>query len=227
MTKDGSSASRVSAVRSRFIRKSAKPGSKRRPKTILILGAKNIGKTCLAKRYLNGDFNEHYVSTVEERYAADITYKGYKINVEIVDIDAFEFPAMRDLCVKEASLLMLVYEIGNKKSFEVLKKIYDITRSVCDYPLPTIIVGTKADKLESKLMVDGKTDDYVEEFVQELNSNVHTDIAQSIITSSKIGFHVNQAFNLGLEDIVKTINTASLAENSHLDTQNNGCCTIL
>ena len=220
---------RVSKIRSRFIRKSAKPGAKRKPKSILMLGSKNIGKTCLAKRFVSGEFAENHVATVEERYAKDVLFKEYQLHIEIVDIDAFEFPAMRDLSVKEAKIIMLVYEVGSRKSLDILKKIYDAIKDVCDFPVPVVIVGTKADKLESKEMIEGDADSNVQEFVNELNASLHTNATKAIITSAKLGFNVTEAFDFILEEMVKTMNTASLtlSGNELSAPKREGCCTLI
>lgn len=226
MVKEGSTKSKPG---SRFLRKSAKPGAKRKPRSILLLGAKNIGKTCLAKRFMHGQFGENHVATVEDRYPYDLKYKEYQIHTEIIDIDAFEFPAMRELCVKEASIIMFLYEVGNKKSFDIMKKIYVANKDVRDYPVPFVIVGTKGDKMEHKDMVDGVTEAYVEKFVDEMNEEVNGNIVRNIITSAKLGFNVNNAFYLGLDDVIKTMNAASLYPGSFADNeqQNGDCCCVI
>ena len=217
--------SRAEMIRSRFVRKSAKPGAKRRPKTILMLGAKSIGKTCLAKRFTEGSFIENHKPTVEERYVHDTNYNDYQLHVEIVDIDAFEFPAMRDLSIKEACIVMLLYEVRNRKSFEIMQKIYEIVTEAREIPVPIMIVATKADKLDGEEMMGEQKDPYVDDFVLDINASSHTHGVKHIKTSAKLGYNVTEAFHMGLDDIIKLMTAGSLVSSSNIDKdENDGCC---
>lgn len=197
-------------MRSRFIRRSAKPGAKRKPKIILLLGSKSIGKTCLIKRHTEGKFVEEHKPTVEDCFPFDIKNDAFDIHCEIVDIDPFDFPAERDLHVKNACVVMLVYEVRNRKSFEIMQKIYDGIKDVRDSAVPLIVVATKCDKLDSNEMMGEEKDSYVDEFVLDLNSSSFADGVKHIKTSSKLGYNVSEAFEIASSEVIKVQGSDSL-----------------
>jgi len=227
MPRQGSNAGKV---RSRFIRRSAKPGAKRKPKVVLLLGSKSIGKTCLVKRHMDGKFVEEHIPTVEDRFPYNLQKDSFDIHCEIIDIDPFDFPAERDLHVKNASVIILVYEVRNRKSFEIMQKIYDGIKDVRDSAVPLLVVATKCDKLDSTAMMGEEKDSYVDEFVLDLNSSKFADGVKHINTSSKLGYNVDEVFTIAFDNLIKVHSGDSL-QLSAVDVdeqQGSGCpCVIL
>ena len=227
MPREGSKAGKV---RSRFIRRSAKPGAKRKPKIVLLLGAKSIGKTCLIKRYLEGKFVEEHIPTVEERFPYDIKQDSYELHCEIIEIAPFDFPAERDLHVKEASVIMLVYEVKNRKSFDIMRKIYDSIKDVRGKGVPLMVVATRCDKLDSNEMMGEDKDGYVDEFVLDLNTSRFADGVRHMNTSSKLGYNVSETFKSAFNEIIKVHNNESLPhpQDDAEEPEGSGCqCAIL
>lgn len=213
----------------RFIRKSAKPGAKRKPSIILLLGAKSIGKTCLIKRFIEGQYIEGNHPTVEDRFPYDIKQDAGTVHCEIVDIDPFEFPAERDLHVKQAYVIMLLYEVRNKKSFDIMRKIFDAIEHVRDNAVPLIMVATKCDKLDSGEMMGEGKEAYVNEFVLDLNSSKFVDGVRHMNTSAKLGYNVSESFNTAFDDIIKIKKSETVPNlsGSAEDTQGPGCCCAI
>ena len=225
MPRQGSSAAKV---RSRFVRRSAKPGAKRKPKIVLLLGSKSIGKTCLIKRLLEGKFIEEHKPTVEDRFPYEVKNDSFDIHCEIVDIDAFDFPAERDLHVKSACVIMLVYEVRNRKSFEIMQKIYDGIKDVRDSPVPLIVVATKCDKLDSTEMMGEDKANYVDEFVLDLNSSSFADGVRHMNTSAMLGYNVNEAFKIAFNEIIKIQSNETLPHPAGDAEEQKGCpCSIV
>ena len=183
------------SVKTRNVRRSAK--SKRKPRKIVLIGASKSGKTALAKRFVYNTYSDKYTPTVEEVYHCDYSYHGYNLNLEIIDLPSpFQFPAMRDLYIYKADIIMLVYEIGNKASIKEVRTIYPIIkeqRSDLGTNLPVVLVGTKSDQV-------GQGTD---EDVSDIPVDIHT------ITSAKYSSNINESFELGLDGIVHKIRTMS------------------
>ena len=219
-------------IRSRFVRKSGKPGAKRRPKTVLLLGAKSIGKTSLIKRFIDGSFPSSLPATVEDRFQYDLSGSN-QLYCEIVDIDAFEFPPMRDLNIKEACVIVLLYEAKNRKSFDVMKKLYSIITSVRDDPVPLVVLATKTDKLDSGEMMNEVKEHHVDEFVLDLNSSSSADGVRHMNTSAKLGYNVSEAFGVAFTEVKNVFQNESLAGGSlGFTDQEDGdrskcCCTLI
>lgn len=227
MPGDGSARGKI---RSRFVRKSAKPGAKRKPSVILVLGSKSIGKTCLIKRYIEGKFIEIQSPTVEDRFAYDIKQDNNELHCEIVEINPFDFPAERDLHVKDAYVIMLVYEVRNRKSFEIMQKIYESIKDVRENAVPLIVVATKCDKLNSNEMMGEEKEGYIDEYILDLNASRFADGVRHINTSAKLGYNVSEAFKYAFSEIIKIRNSELFSPHPELseDSQGSGCsCAIL
>ena len=192
--------------KNRFIRLSAKPGAKRKPYKILLMGARNTGKTSLIKRFKDGDMDDVYEQTaVEESYNVGYSLKNSSLSLQIIDLSCpFDFPVMRNMHIKEAAVIMLLYELKDDKSFEFVEKLYDIVSEVRDTNRAEIIlVGTKVDKLETSDMKGCMMSTRVEDFIQNHAECKH------IVVSAKLGFRVNDCFELGFDSITRKISTIS------------------
>ena len=163
---------------------------------IVVMGAAEAGKTALVKRFVEGSFSKCYVPTVEDNYLKEFKKDGQTLFLNIIDTSgSHQFPAMRDLNIKRANKIMLVYEVGNTKSFDEVKRLYEIVKSDRDDhdEIPVTIVGTK---LDLKQDTKGYNDETVESFLRSIpNSN-----CLHILTSARLSINVWDAFGIGLED---------------------------
>ncbi|XP_065652338.1 ras-like protein rasS isoform X3 [Hydra vulgaris] len=175
----------------------------RRTRRVCVLGPSRSGKSCLVKRFLNNTFSEIYFPTIEECYNLDYVYKGYNLNLDVIDTcGAYVFPVMRDLNIKKADVIIATYEINNKlsikESISICKKVLEIRQDV----VPVILVGCKSD-------LNGEpreNNDYINE---ELNLLDPINI-KHVLTSSKLNINVNDAFEVGFDDVIKIVSKKSL-----------------
>ena len=112
---------------SAFTEAKEKQGSKR----IILLGSTKCGKSALLCRFLRDVFLEEYKPTIEDLHSKRHMYKGFLLNLEIVDMcGPYMFPFMRDMRIKSADVAMVLYEIGKESSMEeagnVLSKIKEL-----------------------------------------------------------------------------------------------------
>ena len=192
---------------------------KRKPKRIILIGSTRCGKTALVHRFIQGRFTTDYTPTIEECYHYQCTYKRIVWNLEIIDLCApFMFPVMRDLNVKSAHIVLLVYEIDNNASIQEIisacKQIKDVRSDV-----PIILVGSKLDLTTNKQRVSAHT----------LLHNLDDD-TRHILTSAKDNIGVIDVFHSSLDDIIKRDPTIVifLTEEDVSSSQNKKkCCEIL
>ena len=104
------------------------------------------------------------------------------------------FPVMRDLNVKSAHVLVLVYEIGNSESTQELAQVADKIKELRPLGLTVVVAGTKCDLAEG-LRERIVCPDILQEKLGEGVCHV--------ITSSKLNIGVSSVFDACLEDYSK------------------------
>jgi len=84
---------------------------------IVVFGSGGVGKTSLVRRYLYNCFQEKYQPTIEDDYRKVISYKGNLCDLTILDTTGtHQFPAMRNLAIRNGDGFIIVYAIDDKLS---------------------------------------------------------------------------------------------------------------
>lgn len=118
----------------------------RKPKKIVLIGATKCGKTSLINRFLYNSFTQEYTPTIEDCYHYQYIYQETPWNLDIIDLCApFMFPVMRDLNIKTAHVILLVYELTNHASIQEIINVSKHVRDIRPEGVTTILVGTKMD----------------------------------------------------------------------------------
>jgi len=113
-----------------------------------MLGDTNTGKSCMLNRFVNHTFDASLIFTIGN----DLKHKKFKIGSTELSIGLWdtcgqsEFDEVTRATLKGASAFVLVYDIGNKKSFETLKSRH-LKWIQEDHPKnkKVILVGNKCD----------------------------------------------------------------------------------
>ena len=114
---------------------------------ILILGSQGSGKSSLIKRFKDNTFEEIYESTIQNNIKKLIQFNKERIELEIIDFDGqTEFtiytPNKFSFGING---YILVYEVINRKSFDLVKTIIEKLDSLVGKKFPKILIGTKID----------------------------------------------------------------------------------
>uniref|UniRef100_A0A7S4KVC1 Uncharacterized protein n=1 Tax=Paramoeba aestuarina TaxID=180227 RepID=A0A7S4KVC1_9EUKA len=119
---------------------------------IAVLGGSYTGKTSLCCQYVENKFPENEWDVLS--YRKEITFEGQQLILEIVDTFGNEqFTAMRDLFIRESDLILLVYSVDNRTSFDELLRILEQIKLVKHkkfYTNSVMVVGNKKDIPEDK-----------------------------------------------------------------------------
>ena len=93
---------------------------------IVILGESGVGKTCIINNFLGLKFVDEFIST----FAAEQQNKKITVDDKIVTINFWDtagqenFRSIAKLFYKGADIIILVYDITSKKSFEEIKNYW-------------------------------------------------------------------------------------------------------
>ncbi|KAL0979497.1 hypothetical protein UPYG_G00185870 [Umbra pygmaea] len=120
---------------------------------IVIVGDGGCGKTSLIKAYTKKDFLENYISTVSEKYAANVRYRGAEYHLNLYDTAGQEaYDRLRPLSYQNANLVLICYDVTCPTSYDnVLIKWYPEVHHFCD-GVPIILVGCKSDLRKDKAL---------------------------------------------------------------------------
>ena len=95
---------------------------------VVLIGESGVGKTSLISRYVNNTFDEGELTTVGATYAGKmVEFPEYNktIKLEIWDTAGQEkYRAVTKIFYKDASAVILVYDITRKESFNELKNYW-------------------------------------------------------------------------------------------------------
>lgn len=117
---------------------------------IVILGSAGVGKTNCVLRFVNGQYRDTYVPTVEDTYRQVVSCNKQITTLQITDTTGtHQFPAMQRLSIQKGHAFMLVYSITSKQTLEELKPIYHQIREIKGdqySETPILLMGCKLDE---------------------------------------------------------------------------------
>ena len=97
-------------------------------KTVLI-GDKSVGKTSIAKRYIENTFNDHTEATIGAAFFSKMVSVSLEdepsvlVKLQIWDTAGEEkFRSLTPMYYKDAAGIIMIYDITNKDTFESLTK---------------------------------------------------------------------------------------------------------
>ncbi|KAK2579277.1 hypothetical protein KPH14_008236 [Odynerus spinipes] len=136
---------------------------------IVLLGDSSSGKTSIAVKFCTNEFTRQYTPTAGiDFFLKNISVGSYKnVNLHLWDVGGLALHGnMLDKYVFAANIILLVYDITNSSSFEILdewtNKIRRINESTEDTPLMAL-VGNKCDIEHQRTVKKDKSHRYAAE----------------------------------------------------------------
>lgn len=165
------------------------------PKTnikIALVGDCGVGKSSIALRYTKNQFLNNYISTGGAAYSNKIIEKnGETLQLDIWDTAGQEkYRSVGKNFYKDAFIILLVYDITRKETFDNLKDIWyaELTQNGEEKPL-LAVVGNKIDQYEKDNTVN---EEDARKFADEIKG-----IFQ--LVSAKTGDNIENLFNILLD----------------------------
>ena len=135
---------------------------------VVLIGDSGVGKTSIISRFTKDTFNNEEMSSS----SAQFTSKTIQINAQSIKVDIWDtagqekFRALAKIFYKDAQVIILVYEIINKESFESIKNYWYKESSENSTADIFFVVGNKSDLYENEQV----TDEEGKKFAKEINA---------------------------------------------------------
>ena len=154
---------------------------------ITLIGDSGAGKTCIINRYIKDDFFSNKVSTMGVSCSNKLVKEDNKLlRLDLWDTAGQEqYRALGRHFYKDSYVIILVYDITNRESFENLKIVWykDLLKYNEKYTI-LAVVGNKNDLYE----IEKVSEDEGRNYAKEIN-------AIFMLVSAKNGDNINNLFN--------------------------------
>ena len=154
---------------------------------LTLLGSSGVGKTCIIRRYTEGDFDDNNIATSGASYSQKhLEIDGKKITIDLWDTAGQEkYRSLGRHFYKDSYIVCLVYDITVENSFIELKEKW--------YP----DLKQYGEKYNVVAVVGNKSDCYEQEEVKEEDAREFATSIQAIfkLTSAKTGDNIEDLFD--------------------------------
>lgn len=161
---------------------------------ICVVGAKDVGKTSLIRRYCEGTFYEESQTTIGVSFKRKIIlYRDKSVELTIWDLGGEEkYRKLFPQYIKGAAGAMLLFDINNIDSFSDLDKWMKIIEEHGEESICKMLIGTKMD-LKNRDVFTKDAKSYHKKYGF---------CGNYVETSSKDEINVNKAFQTAAAEII-------------------------
>lgn len=160
-------------------------------KKICLLGDFCVGKTSLMRRFVEGIFDDKYISTIGVKISRKIVTNADKqVNLLIWDMTGGEDigSPTRVSYLRGAAGALMVCDLTRRSTLAAFERYSKQMRQI--NPQTTLVfIGNKVDLVHERMISDGE--------LQEICSRLGN--STFILTSAKTGYQVEEAFNYLVE----------------------------
>jgi small GTP-binding protein len=151
----------------------------------IIIGSSGVGKTCILRRLVEDSFKSDSPSTIGVEFDSTIIdIDGDSIKLQIWDTAGQErFRSIAKAYFRNAVGVILVFDIGERKTFDDVNMWLTDVHSLCDPTASILLVGNKADLEENRVVTVAEAEQY---------ANHHQ--LKYLETSALSGANVREAF---------------------------------
>lgn len=159
-------------------------------KKICMLGQFGVGKTSLSRRFVEGIYDDSYLSTIGVKVSQKLLKpislspgKFCQLNFLVWDIEGFESDSLqlKNYLVGAAGALIIA-DLTRRETIEIVPEIYQTFIRI-NPSAPAVLLGNKVDLLD-------KTAESVKLF-EDTAAGIGQDM---LLTSAKSGLHVDEGF---------------------------------
>ena len=121
---------------------------------LIVVGEQNTGKSCILNRFANEIFEENYQATIGLDFLNKIVnINGQEVHLVLYDTAGQEkFRSLIPMYIREAQIILLIYDITSKESFESIPKWFSDILNVKNDEAIFALVGNKIDLNDKRVV---------------------------------------------------------------------------
>ena len=160
---------------------------------IILVGETNTGKTSIIKSIMGLDFNSTESSTTGVSYVnKKMKVNDKEYNIAIWDsVGQEKFRSLTKIFLKDSKIVIFVYSITEKKSFEEINFWYETVKSNLGDKVVLGLAGNKKDLFQEEKVTEKEGEDKAKEIGAKFK-----------LTSAKTGVGIKEFFQILLEEYV-------------------------
>ncbi|XP_047486817.1 ras-related protein Rap-2b-like [Penaeus chinensis] len=121
-------------------------GVPRRRYQVTLMGHARVGKSTIVSQFLYDKIITNYKPTVEELHRGEYEIEGETLTLDLLDTSgAHQFPAMRELAIRQSDAFILVFAIDDPSSWDTLTSLREEIVRLRGPTVPLVVVGNKLD----------------------------------------------------------------------------------
>ncbi len=165
---------------------------------IVVAGDGGVGKTTMLHRYINRKYLDDTRMTIGlEIFNKDVKVNGSLYQVIFWDVGGQEhFRELHEFLIKGVMGAIFMFDLSRMNTLKSLDEWLAILRAY-DKDIPILIVGSKYDLIADRMDDDEITN--LNEYI--LNVKEERNFFDYVITSSKIGYNIDETFSALLEKV--------------------------
>ena len=162
-------------------------------KKICLLGDFAVGKTSLVRRFVEGRFDDKYLSTIGVKISRKVlTRPNYKIKMLLWDLSGGQEISKAQLSyLRGTAGALIVCDLTRSETLAAFE-LYARQVRALNAKVPLIFVGNKADLKQERVISDAQ----LKTLCEKLGGPY-------LLTSAKTGMHVEDAFKLLADQIIE------------------------
>jgi small GTP-binding protein len=114
---------------------------------VVVIGDSSVGKTCLALRYLTGEFSSQTRPTIAAGFC-NATVKLSKTTIDLLIWDTAGQEAYRSLTsqyYRDAKIELIVFDLTNRTTLRSVQEWHAHLQEANQVPFVTVLIGNKSD----------------------------------------------------------------------------------
>ena len=138
---------------------------------LILVGNSDVGKSSIISQYVNKEISDNHLSTItNEKLKKKVKIKDKELELDIWDTVGQEnFRSVNKIFMKKAEIVLLVYDITNRKSFDELEFWYEQVIENCSDSIVVIAIAANKSDLYEEQNVDF---DEGKEFAKKKSINI-------------------------------------------------------
>ena len=132
---------------------------------LIFLGDQNVGKSCILNRFMNDVFIEEYQATIGLDFQSkNVQIDNQDIHLLLYDTAGQEkFRSLIPMYTRDANIILLVYDISSKESFEHLPDWLKDLNNINKNDVIFALVGNKNDLADNRQVTFEEGEKYAKE----------------------------------------------------------------